>query len=313
MLVEWITIITVLLIVGILLDGWRRMRANQRGKIKMSRSMPVSKGGDADTFDVSSAELPSGGARVRPRSGDSADFEESLAPSFEPSYEPIFEEAPEQAALNLEEAVPMLMDVDTTKAADSIEDGELSLESAINSADVRIEPSFTAQTNISRELNSKNEPKIAAPEKAGPDDVIVINVMAPKNSRFNGQILMDVLVQCDMRFGDMDIFHRHEQPDGEGSVLFSMVNMIKPGTFSLSDMQSFETPGVSLFMTLPIESDPIVAFNKMATTAHELQKALGAELKDENRSVLTLQTLEHCRQRICEHQRKQRLAKRVAI
>lgn len=177
----------------------------------------------------------------------------------------------------------------------------------------RVEPSITASEPINDSQLQVQEPKVHAPEPEAPDDVIVINVMARKGERFDGRILMDVLLDCDMRFGDMEIFHRHEQADGEGAVLFSMVNMIKPGSFSLSDISSFETPGVSLFLTLPMRADAMNAFSTMAATAHELQKALGAELKDENRSVMTLQTLEHCRERICEHQRKARLEQRAAV
>lgn len=321
MLVEWITIITVLLILGILLDGWRRMRNHQRGKIKMSRSMP--EGAQKEDLEVYGSELPSGGARVVGVRDDSEteQLNQEVKAGLDDRKVGTAGSAriPKQVALNLEESVPMLMDVDDTveevelPAADDvidepINDGELDMPGQGSN---KVEPSFSsADLGEPLEERASAQQSAAVDSDAGaePEDVIVINVMARKGTRFDGQVLMDVLLQCDMRFGDMAIFHRHEQPDGEGPVLFSMVNMIKPGTFSLADTSSFETPGVSLFMTLPLSSDPIAAFNAMAVTAHELQKALGAELKDEHRSVMTLQTLEHSRERICEYQRKQRLA-----
>lgn len=319
MLVEWITIITVLLIIGILLDGWRRMRNNHRGSIKMARNLPDG-GDDRGDIDDYGSELPSGGARVvsvrdpdeaelyNQEVRDSLDSRKSTASS---TY------IPEQVALNLDESVPMLMEVDESSSDIATEPFSAVEEELVDSA--RVEPSITASESINdsealgHETLSHKEPKVEAVEAAAPDDVIVINVMARKGEHFDGRILMDVLLDCDMRFGDMEIFHRHEQADGEGSVLFSMVNMIKPGSFSLSDVSSFETPGVSLFLTLPMRADAMMAFSTMAATAHELQKALGAELKDENRSVMTLQTLEHCRERICEHQRKARLEQRAAV
>ena len=74
-------------------------------------------------------------------------------------------------------------------------------------------------------------------------------------------------------------------------------------------MDQFSTPGVSLFLSLPIKSDSIAAYGLMAETAWTISETLGGELKDENRSVMTRQTIEHDRQRVVEYERKRRLAK----
>lgn len=150
----------------------------------------------------------------------------------------------------------------------------------------------------------------AQPESAAsqnlkePDEVLIINVMAHKGEMFNGGELLDVILKCGMRFGDMDIFHRHADTKGEGALLFSMANMVKPGTFDLDAMDQFETPGVSLFMTLPLKADSMQSFELMLETANRIADALDGELKDEQRSVMTRQTLEHCRQRILDFERR---------
>src|SRR5690606_24225277 len=87
-------------------------------------------------------------------------------------------------------------------------------------------------------------------------------------------------------------------PRGNGPVVFSMANMVKPGTFDLATMGTFTTPGVSLFLQMPNRIGNMAAFDLMLGTATALRNALGAELKDENRSVFTRQTVEHCRQRV---------------
>jgi cell division protein ZipA len=87
-------------------------------------------------------------------------------------------------------------------------------------------------------------------------------------------------------------------------LLFSMANMVKPGTFDLDAMDNFETPGVSLFMTLPIKADSMASFDLMVDTARAIAETLGGELKDEQRSVMTRQTIEHCRQRIRDYELK---------
>ncbi len=148
------------------------------------------------------------------------------------------------------------------------------------------------------------EPKTVAPAAPEPEEVIIINVMAFKGESFNGNDLLDVILKCGLRFGSMDIFHRYSDTKGEGVLLFSMANMVKPGTFDLDLMDDFETPGVSLFMTLPIDADSMQSFDLMVEAANTIADTLDGELKDEQRSAMTRQTIEHCRQRISEFERK---------
>lgn len=153
------------------------------------------------------------------------------------------------------------------------------------------------QTGTATKNNVSAQP---APE---PEEVLIINVMAHKGEMFNGGELLDIILKCGMRYGSMDIFHRYSDAKGEGALLFSMANMVKPGTFDLDAMDDFETPGVSLFMTLPINADSMQSFDLMADTARAIAETLGGELKDEQRSVMTRQTLEHSRQRIRDFER----------
>lgn len=150
---------------------------------------------------------------------------------------------------------------------------------------------------------SSQQNNIVEKQPAEPEEVLIINVMAHKGEIFNGGELLDIILKCGMRYGSMDIFHRHSDTKGEGALLFSMANMVKPGTFDLDAMDEFETPGVSLFMTLPINADSMQSFDLMADTARAIAETLGGELKDEQRSVMTRQTLEHCRQRIRDFER----------
>ncbi|WP_331347064.1 cell division protein ZipA [Cellvibrio sp. UBA7661] len=150
---------------------------------------------------------------------------------------------------------------------------------------------------------NSSQQQFAEKQPAEPEEVLIINVMAHKGGMFNGGELLDIVLKCGMRYGSMDIFHRHSDTKGEGALLFSMANMVKPGTFDLDAMDDFETPGVSLFMTLPINADSMQSFDLMADTARAIAETLNGELKDEQRSVMTRQTLEHCRQRIRDFER----------
>lgn len=162
-----------------------------------------------------------------------------------------------------------------------------------------------SEENYSNEASqsSASAQHLSEKQPAEPEEVLIINVMAHKGETFNGGDLLDVILKCGMRYGSMDIFHRHSDTKGEGALLFSMVNMVKPGTFDLDAMDEFETPGVSLFMTLPINADSMQSFDLMADTARVIAETLNGELKDEQRSVMTRQTIEHCRQRIRDFER----------
>ena len=137
-----------------------------------------------------------------------------------------------------------------------------------------------------------------------PDEVLIVNVMAKKGELFAGEELLNALTLLRMRLGDMEIFHRHHEDDPDGPVVYSLANMIVPGTFKLSEMKTFTTPGVSMFLGLPVTGDSLSVYSDMIESAQYLTKRLGGELKDENRSVMTAQTIEHGRQRVMEYERK---------
>lgn len=313
-----LTIIIVLLIVGVVLDGIRRMRQNRRDSIRMSLNMQH----NLDKDEEYGSELPNGGARVVNRDlSEAEDLNTEVRKAFvAPGEKP--RPVTEQVSLNLDEQVPMLMDSVSEQAEDSVQELEADyhsdrLEPVFNEADsgaLLDEGVVSATRTVRREAEAAASPRqqaradhesSAAQAGQDPEEVIIINVMAPAGARFQGEDLLQILLAKGMRFGTMNIFHRHSESDGSGEILFSMANMVVPGTFDLDAMSSFETPGVSFFLTLPINGDSLNAFEAMVETTQALCDSLGGELKDENRSVMTQQTIEHCRQRVREFARRQ--------
>ncbi|WP_066963676.1 cell division protein ZipA [Microbulbifer sp. Q7] len=144
------------------------------------------------------------------------------------------------------------------------------------------------------------------------EEVLILNIMAPAGDCFEGNDLLRVLLSSGLRFGEMNIFHYHCGEAGEGPVLFSLANVVVPGTFDMSEMEEFTTPGISLFLALPAEVEALKALDTLLTTARYIAEQLGGELKDENRSVFTAQTAEHYRQRVMEFQRRKALARAQA-
>lgn len=136
------------------------------------------------------------------------------------------------------------------------------------------------------------------------EEVIVINIFAPEEQNYSGMELLQLILNCGMRYGEMDIFHRHEDGFDRGRVQFSMANAIEPGTFDLDTMGETDCPGVSFFMGLPGPKNSMKAFDFMLETAQTLVRNLGGELRDERRSPMSDQTIAHCRQRIRDFERR---------
>ena len=120
----------------------------------------------------------------------------------------------------------------------------------------------------------------------------------------NPEDILHILLACDLRFGDMNFFHRHEFAAGRGAIQFSVANMMQPGVFDIDNMADMNTPGLVFFLTLPGPEDMMKAFDYMLETAQAVARNLDGDVLDESRSVLTRQTLEHCRQQIRDLERQ---------
>lgn len=312
-------LIGVIVIAGILLDGLRRKSAH-----KKTASQPASAhdkpdadfdlfAGDlgaprvikkkADTVSSTSASVPRKSADVA--DGLRVDEQASELSDHAVSYEAIGSEGivSKPRKVSYREAVQHRSsqpETETVTAGDDEDMGDYSFGAAEVSAprrashDVEME-SLSSETQSRDSRDNRN---------ISFDDVIVINVMAKPKDDISGNDLLRALLSVGLRFGDMNIFHRHEQLTGKGAVLFSAVNVVEPGTFDLNRMEDFKTPGICMFLRLPGPKRSLHAFEQLVESARKIANMLGAELKDENHSVLTHQTIEHYRQRVLDFERK---------
>jgi len=137
--------------------------------------------------------------------------------------------------------------------------------------------------------------------------VIILSVVMPANQQMFGAALLPSLLTLGLKYGEMNIFHRHEDNAGNGKVTFSLANIMNPGSFDLDTMETFATRGVSLFMTLPNAGDSFSVFEKMLNAAKQLAQEFNAQVLDEKRNVLTKQTEQHYLSKIREFDRRSRI------
>ena len=136
--------------------------------------------------------------------------------------------------------------------------------------------------------------------------IIALYVIAQHESGFAGTEILTILEELGLKFGEMNIFHHH----GFGELkiqqaVFSLANMVEPGTFEPQYMMSdFSTTGLALFMRLPGPFGGRVAFELMLNNAQRIAESLKGVLVDETRTPLDQKKIGFLRDRIANFEQR---------
>ncbi len=158
------------------------------------------------------------------------------------------------------------------------------------------------KTTVSRAAD-KPQPDLEYKEDTRPvEELVIMHVMARDKGEIAGGDLLELLLRAGLRFGPLDIFH-YRNPQGQ--MEFSLANCVQPGTLNPDAMDQMTTPGVTIFMQLPLRADMMTSFDHMYEMAVYLSKNLDADLLDEEHSTVTPQRVEHYRERLRNFARSQ--------
>ncbi len=313
-------VIGVLLIVAVVLDAVRRVRSERysRNRVKQAEEA-VADIPDEELFWPK--ELPNGGARVVDR-GDPEYAVAQPSPAAELEDTPAAPQEAEQAEDPLPVAARDADDVTLLAGFSAVEPESTAAPEparpagAGQSQSAEPEPVDAPAAGMDTpetldwldNLDDDVEPPIAEEPARLPrgvePEVFMLNVVSRRPEGFRGEDILHILLACDLRFGDMNFFHRHEFEAGRGAIQFSVANMMQPGVFDIDNMADFNTPGLVFFVTLPGPEDMMKAFDYMLETAQAVARNLDGDVLDESRSAITRQTLEHCRQQIRDLERR---------
>jgi cell division protein ZipA len=157
---------------------------------------------------------------------------------------------------------------------------------------------------------SSSEPRAAAssvgarPQPAF-DRIVTLFVAARQGEMLRGSDLVVAAEKAGLVYGDMNIFHRLVDGKPEAGPIFSVANMVKPGSFDLRRVHEIETPGITFFMTLPGPLPALDAWETLLPTAQRMAELLDASVLDEERNTLGRQRVAHIRDELRSYDRKQ--------
>ena len=202
----------------------------------------------------------------------------------------------EPSAVNLQAAQE---EQDTLLATDVTE----ATETSVATPQLDIAPTSAVApeaTQDSVDEPAQVEPSVSAEPEEPEMQVLVLNVHAAGNAPFIGTKLFDSMQQHGLSYGEMDIFHYRVEVSGTSKVLFSVANIMHPGTLAHSDPAQFSTQGISFFMTLPCYAEPDQNFNLMLKIAQQIADDLGGNVLDDQRNLMTPDRLAAYRRQIQE-------------
>jgi len=209
-----------------------------------------------------------------------------------------------EPVINLEDKVaePKASQASTKKVQSTIDfviDDDIEpIEDAMASpADQQALKSSLPRDDFERIQPTAVETKPKPPRKDSDDLVIALTIMAPENERFAGRAVKAALESSNLHFGDLQVYHRFTGGARRQSI-FSVANILDPGTLLPDKFISLTTPGLLIFARLPGPVNGLAMFDDLLETAQSLTEKLGGTLSDDTREPISESRLEAMRSRI---------------
>ena len=171
---------------------------------------------------------------------------------------------------------------------DESDDATIGTEAHSGASDM---PEHTAAGPAQKKAESSERPP-------GTADLIVLYILPKITTGSEEQLLAGTQINSaaqamGLHFGDMSIYHfrRNERN------VFSMANMLEPGSFDPATMHDMKTRGLTMFMQLH-EANPMDDLTEMLQRSYQLAGLLDARLCNHKRTPLTEQDAEDYRQKV---------------
>jgi cell division protein ZipA len=137
------------------------------------------------------------------------------------------------------------------------------------------------------------------------DKIVTLYIAARAGEKLHGSDIVVAAEKAGLTYGHMSVFHRLVEGHPERGPVFSVANIMKPGSFDMATIQSLETPAIAFFLTLPAPVSALEAWETMLPTAQRMAELLDGVLLDESRNALGRQRIAHLREELRGYDRQQ--------
>lgn len=181
-------------------------------------------------------------------------------------------------------------------------DSELQFQPPAAAAASSVVPTKIAAAPAAQDKCASETAKPSRQAASEPDLIVSLTLMARDRKNFNGSEVHKVLQAAGLELAEFDIYHFRDAGNGEDSrAVFSVANIVKPGTFDVSALHELNTPGLAFFMQIPGPMTASEAFDAMLERAQYIAQCLDGMVGDEQRTPLSPQRIREIRERTLNH------------
>ncbi len=126
-----------------------------------------------------------------------------------------------------------------------------------------------------------------------PSNIIVLYILPKEDKELMGSQINSSVQAMGLAFGEMNIFHYKP----ENRTVFSLANMLEPGSFDADTIHDLKTSGLTIFMQISGD-DPLDDLTEMLQRSYQLAGLLDARLCNHKREPLTEQDAENYRTQV---------------
>ena len=190
-----------------------------------------------------------------------------------------------------------------------------SLFQSSNKDNNKIEPTFAQDQNIyesseiidKQVLSNKENINIEIQQEKNTivlesEYIVTIRMVAIDDSEYSGEEIVGKLRENGMIHEEPGIFNYYY---GSNKIrVFSAANLHEPGIFDMNQLENLKVKGISFFMSLPLKTNEINAFDEMMSVLKKIKSSLKGELLDDTGSSLSIQRERYIREEVIEYSLK---------
>lgn len=136
------------------------------------------------------------------------------------------------------------------------------------------------------------------------DKIVTLYLAARAGQTLHGPDIVVAAEKAGLVYGHMGVFHRLVENRPERGPVFSVANIMKPGSFDMAQIHAVETPAIAFFLTLPAPVSALEAWDTMLPTATRMAELLDGVVLDEQRNALGRQRIAHIRDELRAYDRQ---------